>query len=292
MWRRAAPNRPAPARRARGFFLIGVLFGVSFGARAHDLWVVAGQYRLDAGETTRVFINNGDAFPESLTLLGEHRVTALELYGPDGAEPISAFRVEGESLSFEVTPQTPGSHVVALSTRARRVRLKPEDFRDYLEENRLGDMTAMLEDLGESDRAAVERYTKWAKAFIDVGELGEDRAASTWSEPVGHPIEIVPGANPNAVVPGSTLPVRVLYDGEPLAGATVSGGKAGGPAREILTETDEDGRAEVIVSLPGRWFLRTIHMVRHEDDPEVRWESFWCTVTFEVREPESSTEPP
>jgi len=266
--------------------------GVSLTATSHDLWVLAGQYRLDPGETTRIFINNGDAFPESLTLLGEHRVTALELHGAESTEPVSGLRVEGESLSFEVTPPTSGSYVVALSTRARRVRLKPEDFLDYLEENRLDRITAMLEDLGESNQAAVERYTKWAKAFMDVGDLGESEAASTWSEPVGHTLEIVPGVNPNAVTPGGTLPVRVLYDGEPLAGATVSGGKAGGPAREILTKTDEDGRAEVIVSVPGRWFLRTIHMVRHEDDPEVRWESFWCTVTFEVREPESSPPPP
>jgi len=244
---------------------------------------MAGQYRLDPYETTRVFINNGDNFPESLSLLGQQRVTALVLHGPAEPQTISEFRVEGKSLSFEITPTTAGSHVVALSTRSRRVRLKAEEFNDYLDENGLGSVLATREELGEINEAAVERYAKWAKAFIDVGELEADEEEPAWSKPVGHTIEIVPDKNPNEVAAGGRLGLRVLYEGEPLAGATVTGGKAGGAAGEILTTTDEDGHASVTVLSSGRWYLRAIHMIERADDPEVRWESFWCTLTFEVR---------
>ena len=276
---------PAPVRWAWGFVCFALLAPVSSSSGAgHDLWVMAGQYHLAPFETTRVFINNGDHFPESLLLLGQGRVTALALHGPAETQPISEFRVEGDSLSFEINPTSAGSHIVALSTRSRRVRLKAVEFNDYLDDNGLGSILAIREELGESNEAAVERYAKWAKALIDVGVLEADEEEPAWSKPVGHTIEIVPDENPNEVAAGGSFGVRVLYEGELLAGATVAGGKAGGAAGEILTTTDEDGHASVTVLSSGRWYLRTIHMIQRADDPEVRWESFWCTLTFEVRQ--------
>ena len=272
---------PAPVRWARGFVFLTLVAPVA--AAGHDLWVMAGQYHLVPFETTRVFINSGDHFPESLSLLGQHRVTALTLYGPAGAAPISEFRVEGKSLSFEISPTTAGSHIVALSTRSRRVRLKAEEFNDYLDDNGLVSILATREELGESEEPALERYAKWAKALIDVGELEADEEEPAWSKPVGHTIEIVPDENPNEVAAGGSFGLRVLYEGKPLAGATVAGGKAGGAAGEILTTTDDVGHASVTILSTGRWYLRAIHMTGDEDDPEVRWESFWCTLTFEVR---------
>ena len=173
--------------------------------------------------------------------------------------------------------------MVALSTRPRRVRLKAKEFNDYLDDSGLESILAKREELSESGTAAVERYTKWAKALIDVGEPEAAEEEPAWSKPVGHTIEIVPDAKPNEVTAGGSFGLRVLYQGEPLAGVTVAGGKAGGAAGEVLTRTDADGHASVTILSSGRWYVRTIHMIQHEDDPQVRWESFWCTLTFEVR---------
>lgn len=272
---------PAPGRWAWGLVLLALLApGLATG---HDLWILAGRYHLEPFETTRVFINNGDLFPASLTLLGEHRITALALHGPTDTRPISEFRVEDNSLSFEISPTKAGSHIVALSTRPRRVRLKAKDFNDYLDDSGLDSILAKREELSESGTPAVERYAKWAKALIDVGELEAAEENSAWSKPVGHTIEIVPDVNPNEVTAGGSFGLRVLYEGEPLADVTVAGGKAGGATGEVLTRTDADGHANVTILSSGRWYLRTIHMIERKDDPEVRWESFWCTLTFEVR---------
>jgi uncharacterized GH25 family protein len=101
---------------------------------------------------------------------------------------------------------------------------------------------------------------------------------------VGHRIEIVPSRNPNGVLPGEELEVRLLYEGEPLAGVAIVGGKAGGPTGQIKTTTDGSGKAVVTIPSRGRWYLRSIHMVRVDDDPQISWESFWCTLTFETEE--------
>jgi Domain of unknown function (DUF4198) len=273
--------RPRIRSRSRGLVVLAVLFFVSPAAVAHDLWILPGKYRVAPGETTRVFINNGDVFPESLTLLGRQRVTEVELRGPEGVQGITELRVDGKSLTFEVAPRTPGTYVVALGTHTRRVRMNAEDFRDYLTEEKLDEISKLREENKETDGAAVERYAKWAKAVVDVGDdAGDDRAL--WKEPVGQPFELVPLRHPNRVEPGGQLPIRVLFRGEPAPGVNVIGGRASGPQREIVARTDENGEATVTVSAPGRWYLRALHMIRLEGDPEMHWESFWCTLTFEV----------
>ncbi len=274
MWR-----RPAPLSAVRVAFACLLLLPSS--GLAHDLWILPGKYRLDVGEITRVFVNNGDVFPESLTLLGEHRVSGVFSKGPAGEVPIAEFRVDGKSLTFDFQSETPGSHVIALGTKPRTVRMKGEDFESYLTEEGLTAIAETRKELGDSSEPAVERYAKWAKTVVDVGE--DHGAARTWSEGVGQPFEIVPLDHPNRLRPGESLRLRILLDGEPLARASVSGARVSGPSREIAVSTDERGECSVAVTAPGRWYVRALHMVHLEGDPEVTWQSYWATLSFEVQ---------
>lgn len=272
-------RRPAPLAPVRGALALLILLTCSPGF-AHDLWIVPGKYRLQAEEPTRIFVNNGDLFPESLTLLGEQRLAEVRSVSSGGELPVSELRVDGKSLTFDFQSAAPGAHVVVLGTRPRTVRMKAEDFEDYLAEEGLTAVAEARKELGETGEPAVERYAKWAKAVIDVGdEAGSERL---WAEPVGQTLEIVPLDHPNRVQPGGQLRLRVLLEGEPLAGVSVTGARASGPAREIRTSTDERGEAVVTVTAPGRWYLRALHMTRMEGDPEVDWESYWSTLSFEV----------
>jgi hypothetical protein len=255
--------------------------GASSLCSAHDLWVIPGAYRVGSGESTRIFINNGDVFPESLTLLTEPRVVELRRRGPDGESTVKELRVDGKSLTFDFQSNASGTHALALTTRARRVRLKGEDFEDYLAEEGLSEVRELRAARGETDGAAIERYQKWAKTFVEVGD-GSEADEASWSEPLGHPIEIVPLAHPNRVEPGGDLPVRVLFRGEPIKGVPLRGARASGPAGEIAFTTDERGEALLTGLVPGRWYVKAIHLVEAADDPEVEWDSYWCTLTFEV----------
>ena len=275
---------PAPAFRERGFlrFFVPWLVALSLPipGSAHDLWMIPGKFRLDMGESTRIFINNGDVFPEAHSLLAEQRVAGLWLHGQGEPTPVTERRVDGRSLTFDFEASKPGIYVLALSTRPRRVRLKAADFNDYLENEGLPRAFELRNELGEAEQATVERYTKWAKAYIAVA--GGEVEDPPWAEPVGHRFEIVPISNPTRVEAEDELSFRVLFDGEPLEGTVVVGARAGGPEKEIEAVTDEDGVVNVSVSSSGRWYLRAIHMTRPEEDPEVQWESFWCTLTFEA----------
>jgi uncharacterized GH25 family protein len=272
-------RRPAPLSPVRG--ALALLLFLSSAGFAHDLWILPGKYRLRVDEVTRVFVNNGDVFPESLTLLGEHRLTEVLSVSSAGELPISEFRVDGKSLTFEFQSAAAGSHLILLDTRPRTVRMKAADFEGYLAEEGLTAITQMRKDLGETGEPAVERYTKWAKAVVDVGD--EPGSDAPWAESAGQTFEIVPLDHPNRVQPGASLRLRVLLEGEPVAGVSVTGARASGPAREIRTSTDERGELVVTVTAPGRWYVRALHMIRLEGDPEVSWESYWATLSFEVQ---------
>jgi uncharacterized GH25 family protein len=256
---------------------------------AHDFWVVPGKFVLSPGEKIRVFLNSGDEFPESESLVGEFRIRSFSLTSVTGAKHLTRFLTDGKSLTAEITAPEKGTAVLAAAVKPRLVRLKADEFNEYLEEDGLTRVLEERREMQEIDDAVVERYAKWAKAILkisdgeDVAADGEDVAADdTWKNPIGLKLEIVPEVNPHDIAPGDTLSVRVFFENEPISDLTIVGGRAGGPRHELRVVTDPEGRAEVLVPDSGRWYLRTIHMIRVEDDPQIQWESFWTTLTFEV----------
>lgn len=270
---------PAPRARVRGALALTFIIASS-AAFGHDLWLVPGKYRLRSDEVTRVFINNGDVFPESLTLFGQHRLSEVRSVSSAGELAVTAFRVDDKSLTFDFQSAAPGPHVIVLATRPRTVRMKAEDFEDYLAEEGLDAIAKTRKEAGKTDEPAVERYAKWAKAILDVGDGSE--SGRLWAEPMGQSLEIVPLDHPNRIEPGGTLRLRVLFEGEPLGGANLIGARALGHAREIRATTDSQGEATVTVTSPGRWFVRALHLAPIEGDPEVDWQSYWSTLSFEV----------
>lgn len=248
-------------------------------AEALDLWIVPGKFVLRPGERVRVFVNSGDDFPESVALIGEHRVKSFNLHTATERAPVRGLTVDGRSLTGEITAPESGTVVLALGVEPRVVRLKAKDFNDYLKADGLPQILAQREALGEKDLPVVERYSKWAKAIMKIG----DGFSPAWSEPVGDDLEIMPEKNPYDLRAGEPLAVTVLYEGKPLDGVTVSGGRAGGSRGDVTGVTGADGRVSLTLREPGRWYIRTIHMIRLEDDPTIQWESFWATLTFEVQ---------
>ncbi len=247
--------------------------------RAHDLWIVPGRFHLKPGESLRIFLNSGDEFPKSDSLLGEFRIASFNQYSATEQIPLTGFLADGKSLTAEMKAPSRGTVVLGLATKPRLVRLKADEFNEYLKEEGLLRVLEQRERRGETADAVVERYTKWAKAILAVGE-GDD----SWQKNTGMRIEIVPEYDPCGIKVGEALSVRVFFDNKPLSGSTLVGARAGGPPRELEAVTDDEGRARLTISEAGRWYIRTIHMIRLVDDPETQWESFWTTLTFEVQE--------
>jgi uncharacterized GH25 family protein len=113
-------------------------------------------------------------------------------------------------------------------------------------------------------------YVESAKGVANVGALADPAAVSV---PVGLPLEIIPLANPATVKPGGPLPLKLLWRGEPLAGAPVYARYAGleeiagsPEARAFYGLTDRDGLVTVVPTVDGEWIV-TARAEKPFDDP-------------------------
>ena len=126
-------------------------------------------------------------------------------------------------------------------------------------------------------KGARERYSKHVKAVFQVG----DTRTLDYAFVFGYPAEIVPLGNPYAPS-GTSLRVRCLVDGKPVANQVVLWG---GPGAERETRTDAEGVAAVTLDAPGRWYVKFVHMERanRSELAGLDYESKWATLTFETR---------
>ena len=247
----------------------------------HDLWLVPGRFRMTPGESIRIFINNGDQFPESLTLLGKQRVRRLEWASIDGKVRVVETAVDGKSLSFDLQAPSSGHAVLSLETEPRTIRLTAEDFRSYLESEQQESLIDRIASAEEARGALIERYQKYAKALL-LGRMPVAREDDLWRRAVGHRLEIVPESMPGEFVSGERLRFKVLFGGEPIAGVRLVAGRSDEQPFELGT-TSIDGTVGMSLEHPGRWFVRAFIIQPMPDESlDADYESFWATLTFEI----------
>ncbi|WKV84757.1 DUF4198 domain-containing protein [Pseudomonas sp. B24_DOA] len=90
---------------------------------------------------------------------------------------------------------------------------------------------------------------------------------------------IVPEIDPLTVGPGNSLPVRVLLDGKPAAGVKLYGDYRSAP-NTLSTETDKDGRAQVLVRNEGLNVIVAQVEVPVKDSADVDSRGLFTSLTF------------
>jgi hypothetical protein len=250
-----------------------------------------------------VSLING-TFWKSESVIRQDRLADLVLVDPAGRTrdvDLTSWRVVDKAAVVDVNLDQEGTYVIGAAARPSVARLPADDFNRYLRNEGLKDQHAAREDLGESETAVSERYTKFAKVILQAGPAPTD----TFQTSLNHKAEIVPLVNPGSLQVGDTFKARAYFDGEPLAGERifVSPGNAqvpslqGGPLERLELISAQDGGIEFEVNEPGLWYVRFIRLERLGDseywysdllawlglqDPRVPYESFWATLTFSV----------
>lgn len=90
---------------------------------------------------------------------------------------------------------------------------------------------------------------------------------------------IVPEVDPLTVGPGKSLPVRVLLDGKPAAGIKLIGDYRNAPGT-LSTETDKDGRAQVLVRNEGLNVIAAQVEIPLKDNADVATRGLFSSLTF------------
>jgi hypothetical protein len=257
--------------------VVVVLF---FSGFAHDPWLECDSFFLRSGQRTIVRNGNGYIYVESENAVTPDRIAQLVGIGPDGeAFKPNAPYVHENWLQLDFTPKEAGNYWFGIATKPRKIRLPGADFTAYLEHSGIRNVLKERAERGISNRDEIEEYSKYVKAYIQVDET----RSSNHDKPLGLTIDTVPLVNPYDLRAGDKLPVQVLFKGEPLANLILYAGAVGHDTPLSVDTTASDGKAVIELSQAGRWYVRGIYLFDVEDTDH-SYESFWTTLTFEVRD--------
>ncbi len=175
----------------------------------------------------------------------------------------------------------PGGHLLSLERDTSRVQLRARTFNRYLENEGLLAVLAERRRSGELWQRANERYTRYLKAFVQVGEVADGVSTRV----VGQRLELVPERDLAGLKAGERLGMTVLFEGRPLANAQVEAFTRGpgAPTPAQVASTDSSGRVELQITEAGTVLVRTVHMQRCVGCGDSQWESFWSVYSFAAR---------
>ncbi|MGI9389285.1 MAG: DUF4198 domain-containing protein [Boseongicola sp.] len=135
---------------------------------------------------------------------------------------------------------------------------------------------------GEGNPPIRELYSRFAKTLMAPGGSMKGKDVVT-----GLTIELVALENPMALGPGQAMPVKLLFRGKPLEGATLKVFTAPDTESKHRILTDAKGRADIPDDGPGPYLINAIAMTKVVATGKIAngadWESFWASMTFERR---------
>ena len=176
-------------------------------AQAHDLWVTA-PATLSPSETLKADLSYSHDFPYPDEIPADrlHIFEPLHITSPDGTK--KDLVQQGKNYQYVSESQlAKGSYVITANYR-------PTFWSEF------ADDTWAQGDLTKNPTAVACQQAQMFGKSIVVVDGGENLEAIR--RPIGQELEIVPLANPNSAKMGKLFPVRVLFQGKPLADEIVT----------------------------------------------------------------------
>ncbi|HEV8240723.1 MAG TPA: DUF4198 domain-containing protein [Thermoanaerobaculia bacterium] len=186
-----------------------------------------------------------------------------EIGGVEGGDPAGWFRATG------------GAAVIAYESKPTPIELRAARFETYLRRYGLESIIAARARSGDSKEPGREKFSRQAKAI-----LAGPRPTAAASRPVGLRYEIVPVGDSS--FGAGTFRGRVLYEGEPAAGALIQALLSGDPRLRLETRSDTAGAFAFTLPRPGVWLVESVRMVKAPFFSHADWESLWASLTFET----------
>lgn len=200
-------------------------------AWAHEHWIDLDRCNFTQGEKATISISSGHYFSKSELALSDRLLSDTKIIGPDKKEHVFSTQEGEKSRTSEHSFKTAGTHVITFTLK------KPP----------------------------VDEPLYWAKSIVFVGTDKNDDI-NLYRTGVG--LEIVPGKSLSTIKTGEKLPLRLLYNGEPVASAfSVSvQGKA-----DFSLLTDKAGVAMLKIKKEGKYFITA------------PYQGMGCSLTFCIR---------
>ncbi len=243
---------------------------------AHDMWIEPSTYSPQAGElvSLRLLVGQellGDPLPRSAALISQFIVE-----GGAGRKPVVG-REGGNPAGF-VRVDSPGLQVIGYFSNPSSVEQTAEKFNHYLKEEGLDSIAAVRARQKDNGAAVRELFSRCAKSLL----LSGPPDAAKGDRALGFTLELVAERNPYSLRNGEELPVRLMHEGRPLAGALVVARNKLNPMEKLSVRTGADGRARLRLTSGGMWMIKAVHMVPAPAGAGAEWQSYWASLTFEL----------
>jgi len=262
-------------------FILGLIYSLSAGA--HDFWVQPAEYWLQPQVALSVTLQVGHGPFRQRSPIPLNRITRFEGISPDGiaTDLRGALHVGGNTDDGTLTFTKPGAYVVVLETDNRaQSHLPAIRFNDYLKVEGLTPALEQRKRLRQTERDGSENYSRRAKSIVQIGPPDASSQIQV-TRSLGLPLEIIPEANPYARPQSRTLPVRVIYEGEPLEGALVKLTHLENDASPLEAHlTDRMGRATFAMPTEGSWLLNVIWTKPLPRSRETDYETIFSSLSF------------
>ena len=248
---------------------------------AHDFWLQPRDFVLAASHPValRIFVGHG---PDKQRWgVGIDRVVRFVSIGPDGSvDRKGDLTLRGPAFDGVVRLSQPGTHLLALESSNAASDLPSVRYNSYAEAEGLTIPLAERARTGRKNDNGREVYSRRAKAIVQIGPVDPGQSALV-TKPVGMALEIVPERNPLLLKPGEGLPVHVLFQGRPLAGALVKLTNLDADAKPVeLHRSDAQGRAVFAVPRRGNWLVNTIWSVPVRNLAAADYQTIFSSLTF------------
>ena len=243
---------------------------------AHDMWIEPTTFTPEPGDIVgaRLRVGQdfiGDPLRRDDALIDQFVVQAAAgrkpLVGRPGADPAGLLRVDA-----------PGLMVIGYRSHPSTVEQTAEKFTQYLKEEGLEAIAALRARRGETG-AVRELFSRCAKSLVLSGTVKPTEGDYA----LGFTLELVAEKNPYTTTAGQELPVRLTYEGRPLADGLVVAINRNNPTEKLSARSDANGRVHFRLPQGGQWLIKAVHMIPAKADAQADWESFWATLTFEIR---------
>ena len=260
--------------------LLVLTFSLLLAARlaAHEFWLWPESFTAAPGTTVQVGLRVGMNFSGEVRPFRADRAAAWRHTSATGVTDLRPQLPAAPGReAFAIDLATPGTHVLTYDSQPSTIVLQPADFLSYLQEEGLDHVAAARHAAGQDQTPGRERYQRFVKTLLLAGA----KADATFAVRAGQRLEIVPVTDPLAARAGSRLAFGVLFEGRPLAGASVRAWHRRSTEVVILKgQTGTDGTVAFDLPHAGPWMISLVHMIPLHGVPGLDWESSWASLTF------------
>lgn len=257
MSRSSCPRRLQPARAS--LVAAAALATVAAPLAAHDFWLQPSHFWVAPSVAVPVTIQVGHGPLRQRSPIPAARVTAFQSVGPNGkVDRLPDLHLGQPASDADLVFTTRGTHLILFSSNLAPSNLPALRFNAYAKVEGLTEAIRQRSLAGTSDQPGRELYSRRAKMLVQVG-ASDSRPQAHVTRPLGLALEIVPERNPYTSGGGDTLPVRIFYRGQPLAGALVKLNDLKFDDQPVETHlTDGSGRAVFKLRRQGNWQMNVV----------------------------------